>query len=578
MAEPPLKPRPAVEAFFRYFEGELDAHFSKFSEEEEEASKPRTPSESLKRYLEYERNLHETVTDEIIVTGHDIDLMMAVYLFEVWYLSGTSGSKKPVMAAYNFVTDERVNRWIADNSYSILDRGRTIFTAVLQMLSEISDRGEPLALIELIVSGDYANGIHVQVMNENFGPFINAFRVVDGRPRYVSHVTPSVPDSDYVWPPEYENEDDDWPINEPSSPRTPGLTVDEDESFSSANEEDEESDNGEGTPTFVGSFPPIRFENEPGFGEIKDESKVAYIFQFAKSLRSLLPKTQKASFLPEICAIVVAINTMVRGIPPSEQSVNQLVRIVGELFASREMPMNISGILSTPYSFNYRPQPETIVETDPESGAPVKFNISLLQLVLQKKIISELSKVYYYEHCQPVTTVFDLMIRETIMGMDQLFRHANQTEGLVRETKSAEDIFSAPELVETFRVEATKIQLEANKLAEPNNGQSSLERGVRKMGASAAGLMLGAAILASGVVGALEGASEGAPEGAPEQPPYGDIPFLANWGQRPAPRNVDLWGIPRGIPLPSASNLDSGVYRKKQRRHRPKPSYFDHAL
>ena len=147
------------------------------------------------------------------------------------------------------------------------------------------------------------------------------------------------------------------------------------------------------------------------------------------------------------------------------------------------------------------------------------------------------------------------MIRETIEGLDQLRVYARENVRVVKETKSAENIFSNRIISDNFRAEANKIQLEANQLADRNRGGNVFTRGLRKMRLRTIALMLAAGTaattLAAGVASVVGGDAEPGPQ---EQVFYGD-----NGGGE--------WAF-------TASNLDTPV----RRRRRSKPSYFNHAL
>ncbi len=120
--------RPAVRDFFRTFADYLDTHF-------EERRHPKKEERWLDFYLERESELHRgggTNVDGI--TEKDVRLMMAIYLWEVYYLIKNNSPKEPVMAAYNFVTSTVFRRWNRSRSVPVNLNGG-IFETVSSVLT-----------------------------------------------------------------------------------------------------------------------------------------------------------------------------------------------------------------------------------------------------------------------------------------------------------------------------------------------------------------------------------------------------------------------------------------------------------
>ena len=119
--------RPAVREFFLKFASYLDTHFGK-------TSHPVDETDWLDHYLGMESNLHRSGgTDLNGITEKDVRLMMAIYLWEVYYLIREESLDKPVMAAYNFVMSEAFQRW---NRLNPVELKGGIFQIVEQSLGE----------------------------------------------------------------------------------------------------------------------------------------------------------------------------------------------------------------------------------------------------------------------------------------------------------------------------------------------------------------------------------------------------------------------------------------------------------
>jgi hypothetical protein len=113
--------RPAVQEFFSRFARELDNHFDSESHPDEQ-------TKWLDYYLEKESELHRTGTTNIEgITEKDVRLMMAIYLWEVYYLIREKSTAKPVMAAYDFVMSDAFQSW---NQTNPVDLNEGIFTTV----------------------------------------------------------------------------------------------------------------------------------------------------------------------------------------------------------------------------------------------------------------------------------------------------------------------------------------------------------------------------------------------------------------------------------------------------------------
>lgn len=147
------KPRPAVAAFFEIFGNNLDDHFSgEITVPEKDAF------DLLNHYIGLETLLHSG-SDGIApdrateITRKDVRLMMAVYLWEVFYLT-TNGSKdNPVMAAYEFVVKPEFFSWARNQPTSInLMKSGGIFDAVWSRLNETGFR-DNLNAIKIDVLG-----------------------------------------------------------------------------------------------------------------------------------------------------------------------------------------------------------------------------------------------------------------------------------------------------------------------------------------------------------------------------------------------------------------------------------------
>ena len=127
--------RPAVQDFFLRFAGALDKHFdSEFHPDEQ--------TKWLDHYLEQESILHRNVgLDMEGITEKDVRLMMAIYLWEVHYLIKTGSTEKPVMAAYNFVMSDRFQNWKQSNPV-VLNEGifATVASSVYARLPALDAR------------------------------------------------------------------------------------------------------------------------------------------------------------------------------------------------------------------------------------------------------------------------------------------------------------------------------------------------------------------------------------------------------------------------------------------------------
>ena len=138
MAEPLLKPRPAVEAFFEQFDYELEGHFVGEDDFDSDLinfinpyfGTPKYQSANLKFWVENEKRLHEKSDDRENLVRLDVDLMMSVYMFDVLYCLGKPG-QEPVMAAYEFVVAN--SDWFRDNQVDLYENG-TLFKKVLDKI------------------------------------------------------------------------------------------------------------------------------------------------------------------------------------------------------------------------------------------------------------------------------------------------------------------------------------------------------------------------------------------------------------------------------------------------------------
>ncbi len=148
MEGPLLKPRPAVKAFFEQFDDELVDHFTDdgtFDPDLVEILDPywetsEFQSANLKFWVENEKRLHEKSGDGDALVRLDVDLMMSVYMFDVFYCL-SNDDQEPVMAAYDFVVANR--NWFMDNQFDLYEDG-TLFQKVLDTLKSEVFFGEGL--------------------------------------------------------------------------------------------------------------------------------------------------------------------------------------------------------------------------------------------------------------------------------------------------------------------------------------------------------------------------------------------------------------------------------------------------
>ena len=140
MEEPLLKPRPAVEAFFEQFDNELVEHFTDDGTFDHDlVNKLNTyygtdqyNSALLNFWVENEKLLHKNLGDRENLVRLDVDLMMSVYMFDVFYCLDND-DQKPVMAAYEFVVANA--DWFRDNRIELYAEGK-LFKKVHDTLKE----------------------------------------------------------------------------------------------------------------------------------------------------------------------------------------------------------------------------------------------------------------------------------------------------------------------------------------------------------------------------------------------------------------------------------------------------------